>query len=138
MCYHYVALLHLLRPQTSIESRCLFPCLVAFLLSVAGCSTSSAPDEATIKDALLTKIQSGMTRTEVEAILGTGGLPNEMEQKVLDLAMAKPSDPSKAPDGFQPEDAFCYYTVDSIKVFLQFRDDKLINFNTEIYQDLLN
>ena len=55
-----------------------------------------------------------------------------------DLAMAKPSDPSKAPDGFQPEDAFCYYTVDSIKVFLQFRDDKRINFNTDIYQDLLN
>jgi len=116
------------------EPRSQLPSVFSLLfLLVVGCNTQSPPNEDMIRDALRNEVQFGMTTAQVEELLGKGDAPSEMESKVLKLSMTKPSDPSMAPDGYDADDVFYYYTLDGIKVFIQFRDDKLINFNPGLY-----
>ena len=89
-----------------------------------------------IHEALHESVHPGDSMQEVQAVLGSGQLlkqPNDMLQMAIQVTLANRE---YYPEGVDAQDQFILYKIgDNEELYLQFRNDQLINHNPEHYAE---
>ena len=94
-------------------------------------------DEAALNAVLAWQVQPGDDREAVRRLLGPGIAVSPAEREGLLRAMGDfaRQTPASVPDGVEPGDQFLGYTSGTgITIYLQFRDGKLVNFNSNDWE----
>ena len=109
--------------------------ILSALIFLSGCSTygqkyCQTSSTESLRLAMLHEIKPGMTTQEVQQKIGTGERPEgkQHDRAVKIVRYFNDRYPEKYPDGFQDTDViFSYPSDQGLTVYLQYRDNRLIN-----------
>jgi hypothetical protein len=93
-------------------------------------------DEASLNAVLFGQVKPGDSMARLIRLLGAGKPVDEQQRVKLlgTIANFQRQTPASTPDGVEPDDQFLGYEASGMTIYLQFRDERLINFRPEDFE----
>jgi len=118
--------------------------LIVFCLStlvgLPGCSDDAhyraRHDAKSLFRVLHSQVKPGDTMQRVQELLGRGQPPEDPEKSLARARKFAERQPQSFPVGVRDDDRFLEYSAGNLGVILQFRDGRLINFDTNQFKQL--